>query len=193
MPEKSQSWLQTEWLQNWRSECHHQSRNTRKFAARTARTSERSTTWRRDAITKKRSIRHLRSTESTRDCAESVDAAVRLPPYGSRTTACPRRAEASSLEWRCSSISSMSTGLGETPRLLSLRCCRPACTIKARRYRISARRPQADGLGRARDRCHVLCTGKLKYLLDVECDEEFVVQDKTALAGEQAVRRSGKS
>jgi hypothetical protein len=34
----------------------------------------------------------------------------------------------------------------------------------------------------------VLCTGKLKYLLNVECDQEFVVQDKTALASEQAVR-----
>ena len=29
------------------------------------------------------------------------------------------------------------------------------------------------------------CTGKLKNLLDVERDQEFVVQDKTALASEQ--------
>jgi hypothetical protein len=34
----------------------------------------------------------------------------------------------------------------------------------------------------------VLCTGKLKYLLNVERDQEFVVQDKTAIASEQAVR-----
>ena len=49
-----------------------------------------------------------------------------------------------------------------------------------------------DGFGRGRDRCHVLCTGKLKNLLNVECDQEFVVQDKTALASKQAVRHRQK-
>ena len=45
-----------------------------------------------------------------------------------------------------------------------------------------------DGFGCGRDRCHVLCTGKLKNLLNVECDQEFVVQDKAALASQQAAR-----
>jgi hypothetical protein len=33
---------------------------------------------------------------------------------------------------------------------------------------------------------------QLEYLLNVECDQKFVVQDKTAPASEQAVRDSQK-
>ena len=40
-------------------------------------------------------------------------------------------------------------------------------------FRLAAQK--RDGFGRGRDRCHVLCTGKLEDLVNVECDQEFVV------------------